>query len=464
MNKRQCIIMVFLCSIPMIIFSQELTLFSMQNMPHTQFVNPATQPHYDCIIGMPLLSTVSVVYNNDMFSINEILTADESGTGSSVDGDKLVNNFSDFGYAQASVIYTPLFFGLRRNKNYFTFSINELVNTYNIVPQSALELLWNGNGGLEEVVPIDGTRANMYHIREFAFGLSTKVTDRITIGAHFKYLSGKGNVYTTNTTGYVSTNPSNYDLLVDAHTTVETALPIRVIYDENGIFESVELQNDEGWITDYFFQLGNRGLGFDFGVNYEVTDNITISASLLNMGFVSWRNNTNTFTVDDVVTFDGFQSLELSDETLELDSIVDQLLPDVTIEDYTSYLDPQAYFGLSYVFAPHLQASGAAYFRLIKDQMQPAYSLSVQTVNYNRYSAALSYNVLNGDYFSVGAGVGVQLGYVHLHMMTDNLLGYFNLANQRSMSFRFGLSFIPKLKAKKSTSSCGCFTRLDGRH
>lgn len=435
--------------------AQEMTLFSMQNLPQTQFVNPAVQTQYDWIVGIPGLASTAVNYNNTMFSFDEVLTRNSTDDSYYLDMDKLVDNFEGIGLAQANVNYTPIFVGFRHKKDFFTFSITEKLNTYNTIPQSALELAWYGN--LNETASIASLRTNGYHLREYAFGISRKVSKQWTLGAHLKLLFGKGSFYMPRTNGYISTDHRNFDLYLEATTQLKTSLPIDISTDENGRVTGASLKSDFDPIS-YMTNSKNKGLGIDLGFTYEVNPEITIYGSLLNLGFVNWKSDTNILSIDEEVGY------TTSDDILtELDSTINTLIPYVSQETYPSQLVPEIYLGGSYKVTEHLQAGLYTYARLMSNRIHPAFSASVQTHDYNRLSASLSYNIIDGDYSNIGAGIGYQVGFVHLHASADNLLGFTNIVNQRQLNLRFGLSITPRQdKTNIKSRTCNCPGRWEG--
>ena len=63
-------------------------------------------------------------------------------------------------------------------------------------------------------------------------------------------------------------------------------------------FKGLELKEEEGkdYVTDFDFDSGKLGIagygfGIDLGASYKILDNLTVSASILDLGFISWSKS-----------------------------------------------------------------------------------------------------------------------------------------------------------------------------
>jgi len=63
-------------------------------------------------------------------------------------------------------------------------------------------------------------------------------------------------------------------------------------------FKGLELKEEEGkdYVTDFDFDSENLGIagygfGIDLGASYKILDNLTVSASILDLGFISWSKS-----------------------------------------------------------------------------------------------------------------------------------------------------------------------------
>ena len=449
---------------------QNLTLFLMHDVPQANFVNPAIQNRCNWIVGIPALSSIHANYNNTAFSPNDILRYDASVDSSYIDLDKVVDDFNSTELLESTIHYTPLYLGLWAKKNYLTFALTEKVTSYNTLSKEAAQLVWFGNTPFQgQEASLNGIRANGYHLREYAFGLARSISDKLTLGIHAKLLFGKGSMYMPRTKGGLSTNERNFNILINLDTQASLSFPIDVEIDDEGYVSNISLQDDVDWMA-YMMNRKNMGVGFDFGFIYEYDERTTFSGSLLNIGLIGWKSNVNTFVSDGTFEFTGTDSstdFNSSDYVQELrDSLQHQFVPVPESNSYTSRLVPEMYLGATHTFTDHLNGGAVFYSRVLRNKIQPAFTLSANTYNYKMLNASVSYTAINGDYFNIGAGIGLKIGVLHLHAVADNLSGFMKMASQRNLNLRFGLSIVPRCneprektsKSKNGISALPCYT------
>ncbi len=438
---------------------QNLTLFLMHDVPQANFVNPALTFQCNWLVGVPGLASVHSNYNNSAFSLNEALRYDAATDSSYVNFDEVIANLDGTEIVASTVHYTPLYAGFWLKNNWLTFSITEKVTTYNTMPKEAAELLWYGNTPfVGRAASIDGLRLDGYHYRDYALGIARPVSERLTLGVHARLLFGKGSVYTPKTLGELRTNETNFNLLAELDTRVHTSFPIDVVLDEEGYVYGIELQEDIDW-TQYMMNRKNMGFGFDLGFIYELDERTSLSGSILNLGLIGWKTDVNTFVSDGVFEFSGTDSstdFNRSDYLEELgDSLRHQFVPLPESHSFTTRLTPEVYLGATRAWTEHLNTGAVFYSRILRNKIMPAFTLSANTYNYKSLNASVSYTAINGDYFNIGAGLGLKLGAFHLHVVSDNLLGFLKLENQRNINLRFGLTIIPGCGEKKETQQEG---------
>jgi hypothetical protein len=438
---------------------QNLTLFLMHEVPQANFVNPAVTYKCNWLIGVPALASVHSNYNNSAFTLSDALRYDAATDSSYVNFDQVIGQLDNTEIVASTVHYTPLYAGFWLKNNWITFSITEKVTTYNTMPKEVAELLWYGNTPfVGREASINGLRLDGYHYRDYAVGVARRVSERWTLGMHARLLFGKGSVYTPKTQGGLTTNATNFNLLIDLDTRVHASFPIDVLVDDEGYVNGIELREDIDW-TQYLMNRKNLGVGFDFGFIYELDERTTLSGSLLNLGLIGWKTDVNTFVSDGVFEFTGTDSstdFNSSDYIRVLgDSLRHQFIPVPESHNFSTRLTPELFLGATRAWTSHLNTGAVFYSRILRNKIMPALTLSANTYNYKRLNASLSYTAINGDYFNIGAGLGLKLGVFHLHAVSDNLFGFLKLENQRNINLRFGLSIVPGCNEKKESQQTG---------
>lgn len=86
--------------------------------------------------------------------------------------------------------------------------------------------------------------------------------------------------------------------------------------------------------------LSGFGMAIDLGATYKVMDGLTVSAALLDFGFMSWSNTIKSVTGNEPWEFDGFHEIAVDselgdDDPNSLESQLDAIGKD--LEDYASF-------------------------------------------------------------------------------------------------------------------------------
>lgn len=445
----------------MMMAQQDLTLFLMHDVPQANFVNPAVQAACPLVIGVPGLSSVHVNYSNTAFTAGQLLVSRNDSLYFSPG--EAVKEMNGIELISAEAHYTPIYLGLWIKQSYWTFAITEKVVSYNTINQNAAQLAWEGNypAFTGDEVSFKGTRVNASHYREYALGWAHRTGDRMQLGIRGKLLFGKGNIYMPRTKGGLYTSVRDFGLDLRLNTVINSSFPFEVTTDAEGYVSDVSVPDDTDWKA-YMMNKSNIGLGFDFGFIYDYDERTTISGSLLDVGFINWKTDVYKFESEGTFQYSGSNSADGFDSPDYLENIGDSLenifTPKPSSKNYVSPLVPHLYLGATRIFTDHLNAGLVIRNEMYRNKFHPSLSLSANTYGYEVLNASLSYSAINGDYFNLGAGVGVKLGAFHIHAVTDNILAFFDLSNTRSTNLRFGLSIVPgcgEPKEKKKVSRKG---------
>ena len=171
-----------------------------------------------------------------------------------------------------------------------------------------LENNWQEIGELS----IDGQQLNIQAYTEVGLGLSRQINERLTVGGRVKVLLGIGNMEMKIKQAYMKANlpdQNRIDQIANTEFTFGnwqnelTALKneingynanLKVEASLESSFKGMDLvENEKGYIDDFDFDAGKMGLagygfGIDLGASYKILDNLTVSAAVLDLGFISW--------------------------------------------------------------------------------------------------------------------------------------------------------------------------------
>ena len=235
-----------------------------------------------------------------------------------------------------------------------TLGISVKSNTNFFMPDELFKFMKNG------VASETGSSYNVKNLNiistnyaEIAFGHAREINERLTVGAKVKALVGlaKATMHIDELNILASQDkwtitPKNAELYMSAKGLI---VPTKgetgnyqeddYILDANGDRTQTLKEGTDGQISydDLDFDTDNLGptgfgMAIDLGATYKLNDEWTFSASLLDLGFISWKNTTKG-TMSKDFTFDGFSEISVKDDgsnnNKKLDTQVDELVDDL---------------------------------------------------------------------------------------------------------------------------------------
>lgn len=166
---------------------------------------------------------------------------------------------------------------------------------------------------------ISGQQLNINAYTEIGLGLSRQINSRLTVGARVKALLGIGNMELKLNKIAMSANlPTDQQINEWSSDSYWSGTPaeitakaqelkakfdnyhanLNVAAELKSSFKGLELKEEEGkdYVTDFDFDSGKLGIagygfGIDLGASYKILDNLTVSASILDLGFISWSKS-----------------------------------------------------------------------------------------------------------------------------------------------------------------------------
>lgn len=209
-----------------------------------------------------------------------------TGLNSAISKDQFMKGLKPVNSFGTDISETLFAVGFKGKNSYHTIELNIRTNEDARLPKELFEFLKAGPGTGTFNIP--QVSASAYSFAELAYGYSTKIGDKLSIGGRAKLLLGieGANISLNNLS--VQANEQAWKIsstgtlavsgAVDM-TTTTSASSGKTIYDYNS------MRFDSGNIIAGF------GFGLDLGATYEVMDGLTVSAALLDFGGISWKNN-----------------------------------------------------------------------------------------------------------------------------------------------------------------------------
>ena len=422
-------------------------------VPQRIFQNPAFIPDQKFFIGIPVLSGVQSAYANP-FSYNDIIDRDSY--------DSITFKVENFLVKIAKNDQLRLYSNLdilsmgthiSNGRFFIGFSVRERLSQHIMIPENLGNLLWYGNAAPQffgkhvNIAP----SVNVTAFDEWGASFSGYAMNRkMTWGGRLKYLSGRINTTTKKAEFDLFTDTSTYKIQIRSDFELRTS----------GIDDIEHYMNQR--VSSLVFP-GNNGFGVDLGLTYQFNDHIGISASVLDIGFITWKSNTMTFISHDPGKEFAFDGLSLTDFVEMLgnldtfgrkltDSILDLIHIDTVYgRKYTSWLPVRYNIGGSYSINEHHRINLLLNGISCANHFYPALSVSYYYQLPRLLGLMVSYNLYNNQFTNIGAGLSINAGPVQLYAITDNLPGliFYHTTNSSSIQFGINISINQNKKAPK---------------
>jgi hypothetical protein len=433
---------------------QNFTLYPMVSIPQSNYMNPATLPDAKWHFGFPGLNSTYLQYSNGGFSLNKIFSAMEpSGKDSfKLNVNKLLDIMSEKNYIALKVENTWLHAGFKFGNHYFNFNATEKAHLRVSLPKDLFRFLIDGNGGanLGETFKFN-FKAGGIHYREYGLGYNYSLDKKFNIGGRVKFLQGFNTIDTRKAQLDITTNKEDYSLLLKADLEVNTASAWGTIVDTaEGNFE-----------PGSFAKTGNRGLGLDLGMSFQLNDRVSFSASVIDLGFINWQENAVSIKSSDPNATFKFDGIHISSaDTQEFDQYIEEIIDSVlhtfrvdTVQgSFRTALSTEFFLYGSYVLNDHFKAGALFYGDFYNKRFYPGLTLNILWKAGRALSINLTNTMYNRSWLNVGLGVSANAGPVQVYSVMDNVLAPFAISSLKTLSWRFGTNFTfgrEKMKAPK---------------
>jgi hypothetical protein len=434
--KNMNLMLVVLLSTTSLFGQRDLTLYNMSNMSQSMTVNPAFRPKTNVYVNLPL-GMQTFGFTNSGFGAADLFTADQK---SIVTDDSFFKSLKSINSLQIQARNELFGFGFRVKKNYFTFGVsNNTSFEFNYTPDF-LQLLLQGNGGglAGRRASFDGLGLHVNEYIEYALGYNREVNEKLVVGGKVKLLSGLVNLTTSNSTLGFTTGINGTSIGFDGSAFIRSS-NIGVLLDTT---------NNTQFPIASAFNFSNLGLALDLGVTYKVAEKISMSASIIDLGYISWKNDVRNYELKKLeYTFNGIDASKvLTDTANVMKKITDTLTNTFKTEQsntaYSTGLATRFYVGGNYYFNKYFTAGVLWYSQFVRNQYRPALVLST-TVNVKSWlSASVNYGMYANSYSNVGFGLSLRSGPLQFYVLTDNILAPFNLGGTRTASLSLGLNLV----------------------
>lgn len=430
MKKATATILTFLLTT--LLFSQ--TSVSFYHLGNTTYqnsaLNPAWIPNAKLFIGLPALSGVHLHVNNKL-SYNDVFTKETSQV--TLDVDKVISNLQDQNMSsiQANINLFHLGYTFGPGATISVFA-NERVESDFLAPKKLVEYVWQGNDNfLDEKIRIGQVGLQASHFREIGIGYAYSATPQLDFGLRAKYMMGFANASTpANFKANLTTSGEFFQLDAELENAQLRTSGVD-IYD-----------GSQGDLTSHLLGNANTGVAVDFGIDYDLNRYYSVAVSVLDLGWINWKENIKNQTVNDTtftyrgVNLDGVGDIR---QALE-DSLFNKFNTVETNETYKTWLAPRAYVSWVYHYDRNMDFYGTVGSRYLHGQFKMLYGGGM-TRRFGRiFTGSLSATKLPQQFFNVGAAFAFHAGPLQWYMAADHVIN-FSAPDFKAIDFRIGLNF-----------------------
>lgn len=433
------------------------TSYFMEGATNRVQLNPALQPTRG-YFNVPVVGMFNVSATSNSLGTQDIIDIIDSD-------DDFLNNTQLFDPLKAdnrlnvSLNTDVLSFGFYKGKGFWTFNVGLRTDVNASIPKSMFEYMrdmdseefqWEG-----QQFDIRNQQLSINAYTEVGLGYSRTITDRLTVGGRLKFLAGVGNMNLDIKQMSIYSNiPDDWSNIPSGDIDKYRA-SIKTDARLESSFKGMELsysqepgRGDE--IEDMEFDnfgIGGYGGAIDLGATYRLFNNLTLSAAILDLGFISWsKDATIVATANRDQTFNKDNYEEFETLTQDGDILLNYDLMGLKEEESksrTTSLAPTLVLGGEYAILNNKVAFGVlSTTRFNPNRTDSELTLSANYRPKSWFNTALSYSMIQ----SLGKSFGLAVKLGPLMVGTDYM---FLGSNSKSVNAYLGLSFPLGAKKKK---------------
>jgi hypothetical protein len=444
-SKRPLFLVLLVTAASWLTAQQNFSLYHMESLPQRSALNPALVPDCKWYVGFPGFNSLGVQVTNTGFNLKEINNAVEvSGGETLLNLNKLLNVFSKQNYLSLKADQTWVNFGFSEKKHFFTFGVTEKAGVKFGYPKDLFRFIIDGNGGSNLGETFDFRfSADAYHYREYGVGYAYRLTDKLTLGTKLKYLQGINRAELKDAYVKVRTRPEDYALEISGNYQLNVASSLGQIITADGS----DLELDP---RGFYKGIKNSGWGIDLGAEYTVMDKLKISASLIDLGYINWKQNATSIVAanpDATFVYDGFH-ISSSDTSIDPgkyferigDSLTGMFGSDTLRRSFRTALSTELMLGASYALRKNLKLNALFYGDVYNKRLMGGLTLGLFWRPVKMFSVNINNTFYGRAWLNPGICMAFNAGAVQAYLAAENFLAPFTPGSARGAAFRTGIN------------------------
>lgn len=412
--------------------------FTLDGLNYRMQLNPALTPDQG-YINVPLFSGIGASTSSNSLGLSDIIEVIENSSNADYfTKDKFYNKLKANNDINASVAYDIASVGWYQSKNFWSINLSIKGDMGATIPRSLFKTMRDARGlSKQEWTQYSssqgGERVFVNSYVETGVGYARQINDKLTVGGKVKLLLGVANmdlnVKKLDLQTQLNGVPADIDWSNITQAQLDAIRGKATIATEATMEASMKgfkiTDKPDGYVDDIkqegAFGIAGMGAGIDLGVTYKVMDELTLSAALLDLGFISWdkgsshmavSNSTKTFNFDtsNRAEAEEFKDLIADGQILNFDMLN---VKQQEAKARTTSLHSSIVLGGEYKLPnTNLSFGLLSTTHFTKPKTMSEITLST-AYNLNRYiGMSLAYSMIQSG--GKGLGIGLKLGPVTL--------------------------------------------------
>lgn len=436
-------------------------LYNFTSIPQSSLVNPGADVSYKYYFGMPLLSGVSVNTGSSSFSAYDLFASN------GVDFNDKVRNIINKSSAndktqvneQLEIFSGGFRVGGRESQSYISFGAYQEFDFLMYFPKDLAILAVDGNQNyIGKSFNLGDLNVRAEVLSVFHVGFHKKLNKKLVLGGRAKIYSSGANATSTRNSGYIytaeGTGINMYTQIVESNLELRTSGIAKFTKDEY----DGSIPRD---IAHNTFFNGSLGLGFDAGITYNIKDNLQLTASILDVGFIRQSKDVETRTYKGSYIYNGVNPIfDTTDEPGNILDDFEEAIPEEKLyTKYTTWRPVKFNSSIQYSFGEsrydgECNCKGSGEKRYLNDIGAQLFLMTMPNEPYVALTAFYKRSILEKldvkatytiDPYSntnIGLGVSGTLGKLNIYALVDNVFEYKDVTKANSLAFQFGFNFI----------------------
>ncbi|MGB0838132.1 MAG: DUF5723 family protein [Flavobacteriaceae bacterium] len=449
--KKILLTLVFTSMVATIYGQGYLSFYQLKDIvPQTQGLNPAYAPKNGFTFSLPVLN--SSFQTSLEFPVSDLLVQQDNGS-LKVDLNNLLAVSDDVNAFGVDFTSNLFHFQLRAGKGSFSLFSNSRGSLNLSYDDDLINLLANGNGNSIGQTISMNEELNLMSYNEYGVGYTRQfLDDKLTIGARFKYLNGQFYAGTQQGgTLELYTAPDSYDITLTSDGLGVQTAGVDLFLNSDDY--------DDNALTNYVTWTDNTGFAMDFGATYKITKQLTVEASVTDIGSINWKdlvvnydlsNSSTTISGSDLLA-DGDQEGGFDEIQTELEDFFEA---NENYDSFTTKLNMKTYIGATYMFYDVHRVGLTMYNNSVFNTFDPSYAASYNWLPGRKTTIGVLASfggMINEPMF--GANLATNLGPIQFYAATNNFIGLTKPEDIQTVDVRFGLNIMLGYKKRSVSKS-----------